>query len=85
MKRQPKFEFSKRQIEFLQELHSFGVRIAKLLGIATKTLFRRRQKFQIDDEQNLSSITNGELRNIMQSIYEYHLRDWSYPHVGCPV
>ena len=68
MKGQPKFEASKRQIEFFQELHFSRVRIAELLGISTKTLSRRRQEFQSDDEQNWSSIGNGELRQIMQSI-----------------
>ena len=69
MKGQPKFEVSKRQIEFLRELRFSWVRIAELLGISTKTLSRRRQEFQIDDEPNWSSIENGELREvIMQNI-----------------
>ena len=68
MKGQPKFEVCKRQIEFLRELHFSWVRIAELLGISTKTLSRRRQEFQIDDEQNWSSIGNGELREVMQNI-----------------
>ena len=68
MRGQPKFEVSKRQIEFLRELHFSLVRIAELLGISTKTLSRRRQEFQITDEQNWTSIGDGELREIMQGI-----------------
>ena len=68
MRGQPKFEVSKRQIEFLRELHFSWVRIAELLGISTKTLSRRRQEFQITDEQNWTSIGDGELREIMQGI-----------------
>ena len=66
MRGQPKFEVSKRQIEFLRELHFSWVRIAELLGISTKTLSRRRQEFQISDQQNWTSIGDGELREIMQ-------------------
>ena len=44
------------------------MRIAELLGISTKTLSRRRQEFQITDEQNWTSIGDGELREIMQGI-----------------
>ena len=67
---QPKFKVSKRQIQFLRELHFPWVRIAELLGISTKTLTRRRQEFQIEDEGevNWSSLRNGELREIMQEI-----------------
>ena len=67
---QPKFKVSKRQIQFLQELHFPWVRIAELLGISTKTLSRKRQEFQIEDEGgvNWSSLWNGELREIMQEI-----------------
>ena len=70
MRGQPKFEVSKRQIQFLRELHFPWVRIAELLGISTKTLTRRRQEFQIEDEEevNWSSIGNGELRETMQEI-----------------
>ena len=67
---QPKFKVSKRQIQFLRELHFPWVRIAELLGISTKTLSRKRQEFQIEDEGgvNWSSLWNGELREIMQEI-----------------
>lgn len=70
MRGQPKLEVSKRQIQFLRELHFPWVRIAELLGISTKTLTRRRQEFQIDDEEemNWSSTGNGELREIIQEI-----------------
>ena len=63
---QPKFKVSKRQIQFLRELHFPWVRIAELLGISSKTLTRRRQEFQIEDEEevNWSSLRNGELREI---------------------
>ena len=67
---QPKFKVSKRQIQFLQELHFPWVRLGELLGISTKTLTRRRQEFEIEDEGevNWSSLRNGELREIMQEI-----------------
>ena len=67
---QPKFKVSKRQIQFLQELHFPWVRIAELLGISMKTVTRRQQEFQIEDEGevNWSSLRNGELREIMQEI-----------------
>ena len=70
MRGQPKFEVSKRQIHFFRDLHFPWVRIAELLGISTKTLTRRRQEFQIDEEEemNWSSIGNGELTEIMQEI-----------------
>ena len=70
MRGQPKLEVSKEQIQFLCELHFPWVRIAELLGISTKTLSRRQQEFQIDDEEemNWSSAGNGELREIMQEI-----------------
>ena len=70
MRGQPKLEVSKTQIQFLCELHFPWVSIAELLGISTKTLTRRRQEFQIDDdeEMNWSSVGNGELREIMQEI-----------------
>ena len=76
---QPKFKVSKRQIQFLRELHFPWVRIAELLGISTKTLTRRRQEFQIEDEGevNWSSLRNGELREIMQEIMTVTPRDWS--------
>ena len=47
---QPRLEISKRQIEFLRELHFSWTKIAELLGISTKTLQRRHVEFQIDDE-----------------------------------
>ena len=62
-----KFEVSKRQIEFLCWLHFSKVRIAELLGISTKTLSRRRQEFQMNDEQNWTASKDGELREIMQT------------------
>ena len=68
MRGQPKLEVSKEQIQFLRELHFPWVRIAELLGISTKTLSRRRQEFQIEEEMNWSSAGNGELREIMQEI-----------------
>ena len=70
MRGQPKLEVSKEQIQFLRELHFPWVRIAELLGISTKTLTRRRQEFQINDEEemNWSSAGNDELREIMQEI-----------------
>lgn len=65
---QPKYQVSKRQIECLRELHFWWTRIAQLLGISTKTLRRRRQEFQIDDEQQWSSISEAELREMMREI-----------------
>ena len=51
-------------------MHSPWVRIAELLGVSTKTLTRRRQEFQIDDEEerNWPSAGDGELREIMHEI-----------------
>jgi len=74
MRGQPKLEVSKRQIKFLRELHFRWVRIAELLGISTETQTRRRQEFQIDDdeEMNWSSVGNGELREIMHYIAWHH-------------
>jgi len=54
MRGQPKLEVSKTQIQFLCELHFPWVRIAELLGISTKTLTRRRQELQIDDEEEMN-------------------------------
>ena len=70
MRGQPKFEVSKRQIQFLREFHFPWVRIAELLGISTKTLTRRRQELQTNEEEemNWSSIGNGEITEIMQEI-----------------
>lgn len=70
MRGQPKLEVSKRKIQFLRELHFPWVRIAELLGISTKTLTRRRQEFQLNDEgdMNWSCIGNDDLREIMQEI-----------------
>ena len=65
---QPKYQVSKRQIECLRELPFSWTRIAQLLGISTKTLRRRRQEFQIDDEQQWSSISEAELREMMREI-----------------
>ena len=70
MRGQPKLEVSKGQIQFLRELHFPWVIIAERLGISTKTLTRRQQEFQIDDEQEINwpSAEDGELREIMQEI-----------------
>ena len=70
MRGQPKLEVSKGQIQFLRELHFPWVRIAELLGISTKTLTRRRQEIQIDDEEEMNwpSAGDGELREIMQEL-----------------
>lgn len=59
MRGQPKFKVSKRQIQFLQELLFPWVRIAELLGISTKTLSRKRQEFQIEDEGGLTGLHFG--------------------------
>ena len=70
MRGQPKLEVSKRQIQFLRELHFPWARIAELLRISTKTLTRRWQEFQINDkeEMNWSCIGYDDLREIMQEI-----------------
>ena len=60
MRGQPKLEVSKGQIQFLRELHFPWVRIAELLGISTKTLTRRRQEFQIDDEEEMNWPSAGD-------------------------
>ena len=82
MRGQPKLEVSKEQIQFLRELHFPWVRIAELLGISTKTLSRRRQEFQIDDEEemNWSSAGNGELREILQEMVTGHLATREFRH-----
>ena len=67
MKGQPKFQVSKRQIEFLRELHFSWTRIAELLGISPRTLSRRRKEFEIND-QHWCSLSDEELKEIMQQI-----------------
>ena len=67
IKGQPKFQVSKRQIEFLRELHFSWTRIAELLGISPRTLSRRRKEFEIND-QHWSSLSDEELKEIMQQI-----------------
>ena len=56
MRGQPKFEVSKRQVQFLRELHFPWVRIAELLGISTKTLTRRRKEFQLRMRNRLTGL-----------------------------
>ena len=68
MRGQPRLEISKRQIECLRELHFSWTKIAELLGVSTKTLRRRREEFQIDDAEFWSTISDAELRDVMQEI-----------------
>ena len=39
-----------------------------MLNISTKTLRRRREEFQINEEQSWSTINDDELQNVMQKI-----------------
>ena len=39
-----------------------------MLNISTKTLKRRREEFQINEEQSWSTINDDELQNVMQEI-----------------
>ena len=39
-----------------------------MLNISTKTLRRRREEFQINEEQSWSTINDDELQNVMQEI-----------------
>jgi hypothetical protein len=68
MRGQPGLEISKRQIECLRELHFSWTKRAELLGVCTKTLRRRREEFQIDDAESWSTISDAELRDVMQEI-----------------
>ena len=65
---QPRFDISKRHIEFLRELHFSWTKIAEMRNISTKTLQRRRGEFQINEEQSWSTINDDELQNVMQEI-----------------
>ena len=65
----PRLEILKREEEILRKLHFPWTKIAKLLGISTKTLQRRRDEFQIDDEESWSSIlSEAQLRETKQEI-----------------
>ena len=46
------------------------VDIARMLGMSTRTLSRRRQEFgmPLDQEHNYSSLSDGDLDNIVRSI-----------------
>ena len=65
---QPRFDISKRHTEFLRELNFSWTKIAEMLNISTKTLRRRREEFQINEEQSWSTINDDELQNVMQEI-----------------
>ena len=62
----PKYHITKNQLEFLRSKHFSWVNIAKLLHVSTRTLRRRKNELDINDE--FSNISEDELTQAMEDI-----------------
>ena len=56
-------------ITFLRELNFSWVQIASIIGVHSRTLYRRRQELQIEDTQgSFSDITDADLDDLVKSL-----------------
>lgn len=55
-------------MEYLRELHFSWTGIAELLGISERTLRRRRQEPEIDDDLRWSTLIDRDKKDVLQEI-----------------